>query len=167
MRLTFPGVDPFHEVYCPSEQQKAVAAGGQVSESRRRTERQLVQYHRNAITIRGAASSKQHWIWNLCCHTARILTELLTLSWLITFSSVKSEAVLSRSVTYDNTKQADQFAEANVDLAKFVKPISNCVVSGYLSTPLSSGVHRHDIPAITSRWLHLSTAVPPNWRATA
>ncbi len=26
----------------------------------------------------------------------------------------------------------DQFAEANVDLlAKFVKPISNCVVSGY------------------------------------
>lgn len=65
------------------------------------------------------------------------------------YNNVKSETVLSHSVTYDNTKQAiDQFAEANVDLlAKFVKPISNCVVSGYTDTPLSQrGVHRHDIP---------------------
>ena len=65
------------------------------------------------------------------------------------YNNVKSETVLSHSVTYDNTKQViDQFAEANVDLlAKFVKPISNCVVSGYTDTPLSQrGVHRHDIP---------------------
>lgn len=65
------------------------------------------------------------------------------------YNNVKSETVLSHSVTYDNTKQViDQFAEANVDLlAKFVKPISNCVVSGCTDTPLSQrGVHRHDIP---------------------
>lgn len=65
------------------------------------------------------------------------------------YNSVKSETVLSHSVTYDNTKQViDQFAEANVDLlAKFVKPISSCVVSGCTDTPLSQrGVHRHDIP---------------------
>lgn len=65
------------------------------------------------------------------------------------YNNVKSETVLSHSVTYDNTKQViDQFAEANVDLlAKFVKPISSCVVSGYTDTPLSQrGVHRHDIP---------------------
>lgn len=64
------------------------------------------------------------------------------------YNNVKSETVLSHSVTYDNTKQViDQFAEANVDLlAKFVKPISNCVVSGYIDTPLSQrGVHRYDI----------------------
>ena len=64
------------------------------------------------------------------------------------YNSVKSETVLSHSVTYDNTKQViDQFAEANVDLlAKFVKPISSCVVSGYTDTPLSQrGVHRYDI----------------------
>ena len=65
------------------------------------------------------------------------------------YNNVKSETVLSHSVTYDNTKQViDQFAEANVDLlAKFVKPISSCVVSGYTDTPLSQrGVHRYDIP---------------------
>lgn len=65
------------------------------------------------------------------------------------YNNVKSETVLSHSVTYDNTKQViDQFAEANVDLlAKFVKPISNCVVSGCTDTPLSQrGVHRYDIP---------------------
>lgn len=65
------------------------------------------------------------------------------------YNNVKSETMLSHSVTYDNTKQViDQFAEANVDLlAKFVKPISNCVVSGYTDTPLSQrGVHRYDIP---------------------
>lgn len=65
------------------------------------------------------------------------------------YNNVKSETVLSHSVTYDNTKQIiDQFAEANVDLlAKFVKPISSCVVSGYTDTPLSQrGVHRYDIP---------------------
>lgn len=64
------------------------------------------------------------------------------------YNNVKSETVLSHSVTYDNAKQViDQFAEANVDLlAKFVKPISNCVVSGYTDTPLSQrGVHRYDI----------------------
>jgi len=65
------------------------------------------------------------------------------------YNNVKSETVLSHSVTYDNTKQViDQFAEANVDLlAKFVKPISSCVVSGHTDTPLSQrGVHRYDIP---------------------
>jgi hypothetical protein len=65
------------------------------------------------------------------------------------YNNVKSETVLSHSVTYDNTKQViDQFAEANVDLlAKFVKPISSCVVSGCTDTPLSQrGVHRYDIP---------------------
>ena len=65
------------------------------------------------------------------------------------YNNVKSETVLSHSVTYDNTKQViDQFAEANVDLlAKFVKPISSCVVSGYTDTPLSQrGVNRYDIP---------------------
>lgn len=65
------------------------------------------------------------------------------------YNNVKSETVLSHSVTYDNTKQViDQFAEANVDLlAKFVKPSSSCVVSGYTDTPLSQrGVHRYDIP---------------------
>ena len=65
------------------------------------------------------------------------------------YNNVKSETVLSHSVTYDNTKQViDQFAEANVDLlAKFVKPISSCVVSGYTDTSLSQrGVHRYDIP---------------------
>lgn len=65
------------------------------------------------------------------------------------YNNVKSETVLSHSVTYDNTKQViDQFAEANVDLlAKFVRPISSCVVSGYTDTPLSQrGVRRHDIP---------------------
>nr|DAK41406.1 MAG TPA: hypothetical protein [Caudoviricetes sp.] len=64
------------------------------------------------------------------------------------YNNVKSETVLSHSVTYDNTKQViDQFAEANVDLlAKFVKPISNCVVSGCTDTPLSQrGVNRYDI----------------------
>ena len=64
------------------------------------------------------------------------------------YNNVKSETVLSHSVTYDNTKQViDQFAEANVDLlAKFVKPSSSCVVSGYTDTPLSQrGVHRYDI----------------------
>ena len=65
------------------------------------------------------------------------------------YNNVKSETVLSHSVTYDNTKQViDQFTEANVDLlAKFVKPSSSCVVSGYTDTPLSQrGVHRYDIP---------------------
>ena len=65
------------------------------------------------------------------------------------YNNVKSETVLSHSVTYDNTKQViDQFAEANVDLlTKFVKPISSCVVSGYTDTPLSQrGVYRYDIP---------------------
>ena len=65
------------------------------------------------------------------------------------YNNVKSETVLSHSVTYDNTKQViDQFAEANVDLlAKFVKPSSSCVVSGYTDAPLSQrGVHRYDIP---------------------
>ena len=65
------------------------------------------------------------------------------------YNNIKSETVLSHSVTYDNTKQViNQFAEANVDLlAKFVKPISSCVVSGYTDMPLSQrGVHRHDIP---------------------
>jgi hypothetical protein len=65
------------------------------------------------------------------------------------YNNIKSETVLSHSVTYDNTKQViDQFAEANVDLlAKFVKPISSCVVSGCTDTPLSQrGVHRYDIP---------------------
>ena len=65
------------------------------------------------------------------------------------YNNVKSETVLSHSVTYDNTKQIiDQFAEANVDLlAKFVKPISSCVVSGHTDTPLSQrGVNRYDIP---------------------
>ena len=65
------------------------------------------------------------------------------------YNNVKSETVLSHSVTYDNTKQViDQFAEANVDLlAKFVRPASSCVVSGdTLGTPLSQrGVHRYDI----------------------
>lgn len=64
------------------------------------------------------------------------------------YNNVKSETVLSHSVTYDNTRQViDQFTEANVDLlAKFVKPISSCVVSGYTDTPLSQrGVHRYDI----------------------
>lgn len=65
------------------------------------------------------------------------------------YSNVKSETVLSHSVTYDNTKQViDRFAEANVDLlAKFVRPVSSCVVSGdTLGTPLSQrGVHRYDI----------------------
>lgn len=66
------------------------------------------------------------------------------------YNNVKSETVLSHSVTYDNTKQViDQFAEANVDLlAKFVRPVSSCVVSGdTFSAPLSQrGVHRYDIP---------------------
>ena len=65
------------------------------------------------------------------------------------YNNVKSETVLSHSVTYDNTRQViDQFAEANIDLlAKFVKPISSRVVSGYTDTPLSQrGVHRYDIP---------------------
>lgn len=66
------------------------------------------------------------------------------------YNNVKSETVLSHSVTYDNTKQViDQFAEANVDLlAKFVRPVSSCVVSGDIfSAPLSQrGVHRYDIP---------------------
>lgn len=66
------------------------------------------------------------------------------------YNNVKSETVLSHSVTYDNTKQViDQFAEANVDLlAKFVRPVSSCVVSGdTFGTPLSQrGVHRYDIP---------------------
>ena len=65
------------------------------------------------------------------------------------YNNIKSETVLSHSVTYDNTKQViNQFAEANVDLlAKFVKPSSSCVVSGYTDTPLSQrGVHRYDIP---------------------
>ena len=65
------------------------------------------------------------------------------------YNNVKSETVLSHSVTYDNAKQViDQFAEANVDLlAKFVKPSISCVVSGYTDTPLSQrGVHRYDIP---------------------
>ena len=65
------------------------------------------------------------------------------------YNNVKSETVLSHSVTYDNTKQViDQFAEANVDLlAKFVRPVSSCVVSGdTFGTPLSQrGVHRYDI----------------------
>lgn len=65
------------------------------------------------------------------------------------YNNVKSETVLSHSVTYDNTKQViDQFAEANVDLlAKFVRPVSSCVVSGDIfGAPLSQrGVHRHDI----------------------
>lgn len=66
------------------------------------------------------------------------------------YNNVKSETVLSHSVTYDNTKQViDQFAEANVDLlAKFVRPVSSCVVSGdTFGAPLSQrGVHRYDIP---------------------
>ena len=66
------------------------------------------------------------------------------------YNNVKSETVLSHSVTYDNTKQViDQFAEANVDLlAKFVRPVSSCVVSGdKFGAPLSQrGVHRYDIP---------------------
>lgn len=66
------------------------------------------------------------------------------------YNNVKSETVLSHSVTYDNTKQViDQFAEANVDLlAKFVRPASSCVVSGDIfGAPLSQrGVHRYDIP---------------------
>lgn len=66
------------------------------------------------------------------------------------YNNVKSETVLSHSVTYDNTKQViGQFAEANVDLlAKFVRPVSSCVVSGdTFGTPLSQrGVHRYDIP---------------------
>lgn len=66
------------------------------------------------------------------------------------YNNVKSETVLSHSVTYDNTKQViDQFAEANVDLlAKFVRPTETCVVSGDIfGTPLSQrGVHRYDIP---------------------
>lgn len=66
------------------------------------------------------------------------------------YNNVKSETVLSHSVTYDNTKQViDQFAEANVDLlAKFVRPVSSCVVSGdTFDAPLSQrGVHRYDIP---------------------
>lgn len=66
------------------------------------------------------------------------------------YNNVKSETVLSHSVTYDNTKQViDQFAEANVDLlAKFVRPAKTCVVSGDIfGTPLSQrGVHRYDIP---------------------
>nr|DAX42510.1 MAG TPA: hypothetical protein [Caudoviricetes sp.] len=66
------------------------------------------------------------------------------------YNNVKSETVLSHSVTYDNTKQViDQFAEANVDLlAKFVRPASSCVVSGdTFGAPLSQrGVHRYDIP---------------------
>jgi len=65
------------------------------------------------------------------------------------YNNVKSETVLSHSVTYDNTKQViDQFAEANVDLlAKFVRPVSSCVVSGdTFGAPLSQrGVHRYDI----------------------
>lgn len=64
------------------------------------------------------------------------------------YNNVKSETVLSHSVTYDNAKQViDQFTEANVDLlAKFVKPSSSCVVSGYTDTPLSQrGVNRYDI----------------------
>ena len=65
------------------------------------------------------------------------------------YNNVKSETVLSHSVTYDNTKQViDQFAEANVDLlAKFVRPAEVCVVSGDIfGAPLSQrGVHRHDI----------------------
>ena len=66
------------------------------------------------------------------------------------YNNVKSETVLSHSVTYDNTKQViDQFAEANVDLlAKFVRPVNSCVVSGdTFGAPLSQrGVHRYDIP---------------------
>lgn len=66
------------------------------------------------------------------------------------YNNVKSETVLSHSVTYDNAKQViDQFAEANVDLlAKFVRPVSSCVVSGdTFGAPLSQrGVHRYDIP---------------------
>lgn len=66
------------------------------------------------------------------------------------YNNVKSETVLSHSVTYDNTKQViDQFAEANVDLlAKFVRPTEVCVVSGDIfGAPLSQrGVHRYDIP---------------------
>ena len=66
------------------------------------------------------------------------------------YNNVKSETVLSHSVTYDNTKQViDQFAEANVDLlAKFVRPAEVCVVSGDIfGAPLSQrGVHRYDIP---------------------
>ena len=66
------------------------------------------------------------------------------------YNNVKSETVLSHSVTYDNTKQViDQFAEANVDLlAKFVRPVSSCVVSGdTFGAPLSQrGVNRYDIP---------------------
>ena len=66
------------------------------------------------------------------------------------YNNVKSETVLSHSVTYDNTKQViDQFAEANVDLlAKFVRPVETCVVSGDIfGAPLSQrGVHRYDIP---------------------
>jgi hypothetical protein len=65
------------------------------------------------------------------------------------YNNVKSETVLSHSLTYDNTKQViDQFAEANVDLlAKFVRPVSSCVVSGDIfGAPLSQrGVHRYDI----------------------
>lgn len=65
------------------------------------------------------------------------------------YNNVKSETVLSHSVTYDNTKQViDQFAEANVDLlAKFVRPAEVCVVSGDIfGAPLSQrGVHRYDI----------------------
>lgn len=64
------------------------------------------------------------------------------------YNNIKSETVLSHSVTYDSSKQVvDQFAEANVDLlAKFVRPADSCVVSGYTGVPLSQrGVHRYDI----------------------
>ena len=80
---------------------------------------------------------------------ARLFDTLSIANQVSFYNNVKSETVLSHSVTYDNTKQViDQFAEANVDLlAKFVKPISSCVVSGYTDTPLSQrGVHRYDIP---------------------
>lgn len=81
---------------------------------------------------------------------ARLFDTLSTANQGSFYNNVKSETVLSHSVTYDNTKQViDQFAEANVDLlAKFVRPAKTCVVSGDIfGTPLSQrGVHRYDIP---------------------
>lgn len=103
----------------------------------------------NYYTVKAAWGYGEPLPYGLRILIARLFDTLSIANQGSFYNNVKSETVLSHSVTYDNAKQViDQFAEANVDLlAKFVKPISSCVVSGYTDTPLSQrGVHRHDIP---------------------
>ena len=103
----------------------------------------------NYCTVKAAWGYGEPLPYGLRILIARLFDTLSIANQGSFYNNVKSETVLSHSVTYDNAKQViDQFAEANVDLlAKFVKPISSCVVSGYTDTPLSQrGVHRYDIP---------------------